>query len=193
MPKSKSKSKSTLKLKSRSKSRSKSKSKSRSKSRSKSATDEESDSGSDEECKTRSKGAKKLWAYKHDDQALMFVMRASVQHTYVHHRPWVDSDDVALDRAMVFAKKYTTYDVQGTITYDHRRMMKKTHGQLRTAGQDDIKAAVKAFYRVKEGDVTKLDWLQQHSRCLYPGGNMDPSDFFNTDIRKMENVYRDLQ
>ncbi|KAG9080773.1 hypothetical protein FRC06_006182 [Ceratobasidium sp. 370] len=109
-------------------------------------------------------------------------MRASVQHTYVHRGPWIDSDDVALNRAIVFATKYTTFDVHAAVTNDLRRTMKKTHGQLWTAGQDDIKILVKKHFQLNENETDRMGWLQQRHCCLYLDANMNPTDMFNTEL-----------
>ncbi|KAG9076458.1 hypothetical protein FRC06_009496 [Ceratobasidium sp. 370] len=137
--------------------------------------------GSDNE-RDEGKGVKKLWSYSKEHQGLMFVMRASVQNTYLSRGPWVESDDEVVNRAKAFAKKHTHCAVDDIVTNDFIRTMMKTASQYRTPGQDEIRTIVKAYYKVNEGDIQTLNWLQDRHRCLYPSGNFDPPQFFQTDL-----------
>jgi ribosomal protein L23 len=47
----------------------------------------------------------------------------------------------------------------------------KASSQLRSAGQDIIKIAVKDYFNVTEGDVKTINWLQKRDQFMYPGGS----------------------
>ncbi|QRV93923.1 cardiomyopathy-associated protein 5 [Ceratobasidium sp. AG-Ba] len=113
---------------------------------------------------------KELGAYPDKHQEIMFLMRASIQH------------DFQIARAKVFTQKFTALDVEEVVSDDFERTLKKTSGQLRTAGQDDIKAMVALYYNVKEGDIEGIDWMQQDNQFLCPGGNTAPGNLFDIEL-----------
>jgi hypothetical protein len=64
---------------------------------------------------TSSKSAR---AYSAEEQAHMYVMRVSIQHTYTARAPWaIDQDDV-IKRAKEFAKEFSTCQAENMVTED---------------------------------------------------------------------------
>jgi hypothetical protein len=62
------------------------------------------------------KGAKSVRGYSEEEQALMYVMRASMQYTYAARSPWGSDEDDVIKRAKDFAKEYTTYQVDDMVS-----------------------------------------------------------------------------
>jgi hypothetical protein len=62
------------------------------------------------------KGAKQLKHYPEEQQGVVFVMRASLQHTYVARSPWWQDEEVIVGRAKEFASKYTSHPVDDFAT-----------------------------------------------------------------------------
>ncbi|KAG8723113.1 hypothetical protein FRC09_004712 [Ceratobasidium sp. 395] len=130
-------------------------------------------------------GIRRIWTYSHSAQSIMSLIRADMQHSYLDLGPFNNYlDNQRFRQALEFVKTISVYaqNVDTVADDEFYRTMKKTFGQLRTAGQDDIKTEVSAHFRVKEGETQKIEWLLQGDRCMYPGGNMVPEDFLKTDL-----------
>ncbi|QRW03609.1 hypothetical protein RhiLY_02608 [Ceratobasidium sp. AG-Ba] len=135
----------------------------------------------------KSNRPKELGAYPDEHQEVMFIMRASIQHDFLHRGPWIEGRSQQIARAKLFAQKFITLDVEEVVTDDFERtsnlhQLRKTDGQLRTAGQDEIKTMVALYYDLKEGDVEKIDWLQRDNRFLCPGGDTAPENLFDIEL-----------
>ncbi|KAG8791993.1 hypothetical protein FRC12_007579 [Ceratobasidium sp. 428] len=101
-------------------------------------------------------GIRRIWAYSHTEQSVMNLMRAYIQWDLIHVGPWNDLDEQRFQRALEFVKTATNYNAE-QMGEEHFRTLKQTNGQLRTAGQNDIKTEVAAFFRVKAGEDQKVE------------------------------------
>ncbi|KAF8597132.1 hypothetical protein BDV93DRAFT_562642 [Ceratobasidium sp. AG-I] len=127
-----------------------------------------------------STAVKQISNYTDDQQGLMLVMRASLQYYYLTRSPWHEDDEISVGQAKVFARKHTSCPVDDFAINDFVKPLINGSSQIRSAGQDLIKTLVRDYFQVKEGDVRTIAWLQARDRCLYPGGNLQSRDFFNT-------------
>ncbi|KAG8718407.1 hypothetical protein FRC09_012716 [Ceratobasidium sp. 395] len=128
-------------------------------------------------------GIRKIWTFTHEAQGVMCVTRAYWQFEIIHIAPWVQQEEERFQRAVQFAKEVVPHlDVDTICDEDFFRTMKKTIGQLRTAGQDDMKAEVTVRLEVEEGEAWKAEHLLEDDRFLYPKQNMIPKDYMKIEL-----------
>ncbi|KAF8599612.1 hypothetical protein BDV93DRAFT_560240 [Ceratobasidium sp. AG-I] len=131
----------------------------------------------------RVKGAKRVGDLGHDAQAIMFVMRASLFHTYVTRAAWYEAEAVSLERAKNFAKEHMSDDLSVLIDDDElMKTFKLGLSQIRSTGAPTIQDKVQLFYSLEQGDVQTAKWLCERDRFLYPATNMEHDDMFNIEI-----------
>jgi hypothetical protein len=64
------------------------------------------------------KGVRSVKSYSDEEQALVYLMRVSIQHTYTVRAPWVVDEDDIIERAKEFAKGFTTGQVDDMVAED---------------------------------------------------------------------------
>jgi hypothetical protein len=64
----------------------------------------------------QSKGPKSISDYSKEEQGVIYIMRASIQHTLMALVPWVLDDEPIVERAKDFAKKHTKSNIDEMAT-----------------------------------------------------------------------------
>ncbi|KAG9090885.1 hypothetical protein FS749_000212 [Ceratobasidium sp. UAMH 11750] len=130
----------------------------------------------------RTKGAKKIGEYSKEAQGVMAVMRLSVRHSYVSRGPFWEDEGVLIERAKGLANEITECDLDQMVDKEFKKTLKLSLSQLRSTGQDPIKAMVQTYFKVSEGDVDSISWLQEHDRCVYGEYSLELEDFLNFEL-----------
>ncbi|QRV97701.1 hypothetical protein RhiJN_25720 [Ceratobasidium sp. AG-Ba] len=124
-------------------------------------------------------GARAIGSYEPATQSLIFLLRAGMQFDYLHHGPFILKEADRFARAKEFAQNLVTCDVDEIANEEVWKTMTTSNGQLRTAGQDEIKQEVARYYELEEGATEAIDDALTQDKFLYTGGVLTEENQFD--------------
>ncbi|QRV99075.1 hypothetical protein RhiJN_27094 [Ceratobasidium sp. AG-Ba] len=127
-------------------------------------------------------GPKSIGSFPILTQELIFLVRAGMQYDYLHAGPFYEDEEGRFIRAKGFAQQLVNHNVDEIVNEECWQTMRRSNGQLRTAGQDEIKLEAARYYKVEQGDTDPINDVLDQDGFTFPGENLVVEDQFNLEI-----------